>query len=51
MKDKNVPLLDEDAIENVTTVEKLWQKLNRFWSIFDYDVLRIVLKLIKCKKS
>ena len=51
VKDKNVPLLDEDVIENVTTVEKLWQKLNRFWSIFDYDVLRILLKLIKCKKA
>ena len=38
-------------VENVTTVEKLWQRLNRFWSIFDYDVLRILLRLVKCKKA
>ena len=48
---KNIPLFDEDVFENVTTVERLWQKFSRFWSIFDYDVLRILLKIIKYKKA
>ena len=51
VKDKKVPLLDEDVFENVTTIEKLWKKLNRYWSIVDYDVLRIVLKLVRCKQA
>ena len=51
VKDKNIPLFDEEVFENVSTVEKLWQKLNKFWSIFDYDVLRILLRFVKCKKA
>jgi len=51
VKDKKVPLLDEDVFENVTTIEKLWKKLNRYWSIVDYDVLRIILKLVRCKQA
>lgn len=51
VKDKNVPLFDEEVFENVSTVEKLWQKLNKFWSIFDYDVLRILLRFVKCKRA
>ena len=51
VRNKNVPLLDEDVFENVTTVEKLWQRLSRFWSIYNYDMLRILLRIIKCKKA
>ena len=51
VKDKNIPLFDEEVLENVSTVEKLWQKLNKFWSIFDYDVLRFLLRFAKCKKA
>ena len=51
MRNKNVPLLDEDVFENVTTVEKLWQRLSRFWSIYDYDMLKILLRIVKCKKA
>lgn len=48
---KKIPLFDEDVFENVTTVERLWQKLSRFWSIYDYDVLRILLRIVKCEKA
>ena len=51
VKDKNVPLFDDDDLKNVNTIENLWQKLNRFWSIFDYDVLRILLGFVKCKRA
>ena len=37
--------------DNVTTVEKLWEKLNRFWSIFDYDLLKILLRIVECKRA
>ena len=51
VKDKNIPLLDEDVFESVTTVEKLWQRLSRFWSIFDYDVLKFLLRIVECEKA
>ena len=51
VRNKNVPLLDEDVFESVTTVEKLWQRLSRFWSIYDYDMLRILLRIVKCNKA
>ena len=51
VKNKNIPLFDEDVFRSVTTVETLWQKLSRYWSVFDYDLLRILLRIIKCKKA
>ena len=51
VRNKNVPLFDEDVFKNVTTVEKLWQRLSRFWSIYNYDMLRILLRIINCKKA
>ena len=51
VKDKNVPLFDEEVFKNVTTVENLWQNLSRYWSIFDYNVLRILLRFVKCKRA
>ena len=51
VRNKNVPLLDKDVFESVTTVEKLWQRLSRFWSIYNYDILRILLRIIKYKRA
>ena len=51
VKDKNIPLFDEEVFKSVTTVETLWQKLSRFWSIYNYDLLRILLKIVKYKKA
>ena len=51
VKDQHVPLLDEDVFENVTTFEELWERLKRYWSIVDCDVLRIIIKLAKCERA
>ena len=51
VRNKNVPLLDEDVFESVTTVERLWQRLSRFWSIYNYDMLRILLRIVKYKRA
>ena len=51
VKNKNVPLFDEGVFKNVTTIEMLWEKLSRFWSIFDYDLLLFVLKIVKCEEA
>ena len=51
VKNKHVPLFDEDVFDSVTTFEKLWQKLNKFWSIFNYDLLVTLLKIVECKRA
>ena len=51
VRDKKVPLFDENVFKKVKTVEDLWRKLRSYWSIYDYDILVYVLKLAKCKKA
>ena len=51
VKDKQVPLFDDDVFDNLNTIEALWRKLRNFWSIRDYDILIIVLQLINCKEA
>ena len=51
VRDRDISLFDKDAFENVATVETLWQKLSRFWSIFNCDLLKILLRIVQCKKA
>ena len=51
VKDKKVPLFDENVFEKVKTVEDLWRKLRNYWSILDYDILLYVLQLVECKEA
>ena len=48
VKMREVPLFDDDVYDKVSTIDDLWQKLNRFWSVLDYDVLMLVIRLTKC---
>ena len=51
VRDQHVPLLDEDVFTRVTTMEQLWQKLTNYWTIYNYDILKILLELVKCDKA
>ena len=51
VKDKNVPLFDENVFEKVKTVEDLWRMLKNYWSIYDYDILIFILKIVECKEA
>ena len=51
VKNKKVPLFDENVFEKVKTVEDLWRKLRSCWSILDYDILIYILKLVDCKEA
>ena len=51
VKDKKVPLFDENVFEKVKTVEDLWRILRSYWSIRDYDLLIYILKLVECKEA
>ena len=51
VRDKKVPLFAEDSFKRVSNMRSLWQILSGFWSIYDYDLLKLVLKIINCKKA
>ena len=51
VSDKKVPLFDKDVYEKIQSINDIWRELRIFWNIFDYDLLRFVIKLSKCKKA
>ena len=51
VSNKKVPLFDEDVFIRITSVDEFWKRLRRFWSIYDYDLLRYIIKITKCKKA
>ena len=48
---KRVPIFDDDEFENIKSIEELWRKLRKFWSIFDYDLLISVVDLTECLEA
>ena len=51
IKNKMVPIFDEDMLEKVKSIDDLWRVLESYWSIFDYDLLTMVVKLSGCKAA
>lgn len=48
---KHVPLFDDEVFDKIQTIESLWKRLSKFWNIFDYDILMIIVKLSGCEKA
>ena len=51
VKSKKVPLFDEDVFTKITSINELWRKLRKFWSIYDYDLLLLVIDLTECAEA
>ena len=51
VSNKKVPLFDEDLFEKIQTIDEFWKKLRGFWNLFDYDLLRYIIKISKCKDA
>ena len=51
VKNKKVPLFDEDVFEKIQTINELWRKLRIFWNIFDYELLQYVVEISDCKEA
>ena len=45
VRNRNVPLFDEEVFTKIKSVEEFWKTLSTFWSIYDYDVLRFIIKI------
>ena len=50
VRNKNVPLFDEETFEKIKSIDDLWKKLRGFWTIFDYDLLKYIIKISQCNK-
>ena len=48
---KKVPIFDDDAFDRIHSVDKLWRAFRSYWTIFDYDLLLIVIKLTECAEA
>ena len=48
---KKVPIFDDYEFENIKSIDQLWRKLGKFWSIFDYDLLISVVDLTECAEA
>ena len=51
VSNKNVPLLDKDVFTKITSVDEFWKSLRTFWSIYDYDLLRFIIKITECGEA
>ena len=49
VRNRNVPLFDKEVFTKIKSVEEFWKTLSTFWNIFDYDLLRFIIKITKCK--
>jgi len=49
---KRVPFFDDDeAFEKVTTIDELWKRLRKFWNMYDYDILIMVVEIAECAEA
>ena len=51
VKNKKVPLFDEDVFERIKSIDAFWRKLRIFWNIFDYELLEYVIKVSDCGEA
>ena len=51
VRNKNVPLFDKDVFEKIRTIDDFWKELRGFWTIFDYDLLKYIVKISQCNKA
>ena len=51
VKNKKVPLYDEDVFKRIKSIDELWKKFKNFWTIFDYDLLYYVVEISECREA
>ena len=51
VRNKRVPIFDEDIFKEIQSINALWRKLRSFWTIFDYELLEYVIKISECGEA
>ena len=50
VRNKKVPLFDKDVFENIKSIDDFWKIMKNFWCIFDYELLRCIVKVANCRE-
>ena len=51
VRNKKVPLFDDDVFENIKSIDDFWKKLKNFWYIYDYELLCCIVDVAECKEA
>ena len=51
VRNKKVPLFDDDVFENIKSIDDFWKKLKNFWYIYDYELLLCIVEVAECKEA
>ena len=51
VKIKKVPLLDEDVFMKIQSIDEFWKSLSRYWNLYDYDLLRFIIRITECEEA
>ena len=51
VSNKNVPLFDKNVFARIRSVDEFWKSLRTFWNIYDYDLLRLIVRIAKCGEA
>ena len=51
VKNKKVPIFDNDVFERIKSINELWKTLRNFWKIFDYELLEYVVGISECEQA
>ena len=51
IKNKMVPIFDNDVFKEVKSIDEFWRKLEIFWNIFDYELLEYVIEISDCMEA
>ena len=51
VKDKKVPLFDDNVFEKIQSVDEFWKRLRDQWNIFDYELLEYIVNISECKEA
>ena len=51
VRDRQVPLFDPGIFEKVSTIDKLFETLSKYWELFDYDVLMYLVNTAECEAA
>ena len=51
VRNKKVPLFDEDVFDRIKSVDEFWRRLRFFWNIFDYELLQYIIEISDCAEA
>ena len=51
VKNKKVPLFDDNVFDKIKSIDEFWRMGRTFWSIYDYELLQFVVEISECSEA